>query len=261
MRESKQCHATLRINASEEAALMELLKFMYSNNLAVTTALAVLDVLMVADKFDVASCVRHCNRLLRNLPMTPESVLVYLDLPSTILMAEEFQSLTVATKQFYSVHYKDITKFEDEILSLPLAGVEAIIASDDLNVNSEDCECGLFDDLSFHCFSLLLATYEKEADYVVFDFELAARSKVGQEFVIVNKGKYECTDGKEVGYREINKESEIGKIMATYKGDDKNLKAKKAITIDKRSISGVAVSVPVTTVAKVETITRIFGTR
>ncbi|MFS8026413.1 putative chromatin remodeling & transcription regulator BTB-POZ family [Helianthus anomalus] len=98
MGESEQYHASLRVNDSEEASLMELLKFMYSNNLTVTSALAVLDVLMVANKFDVASCMRHCSRLLRNLPMTPESVLVYLDLPSSILTAEAFQSLAVAVK-------------------------------------------------------------------------------------------------------------------------------------------------------------------
>ncbi|KAJ0439317.1 putative chromatin remodeling & transcription regulator BTB-POZ family [Helianthus annuus] len=139
MKESKQYHATLRINASEEAGLMELLKFMYSNNLSDTTASAVFDVLKAADKFNVASCMRHCSRLLRNLPMTPEFVVVYLDLPPTILMAEAFQQLTVAAKQFCVVYYKDdITKFEGEILSLPLAIVEAIIASDDLQVPTED---------------------------------------------------------------------------------------------------------------------------
>ncbi|KAI3755183.1 hypothetical protein L1987_54978 [Smallanthus sonchifolius] len=136
---SAQGHATLRINASEEAGLMELLKFMYTNSLTVTTGPAVLDVLRVAHKFDVASCMRHCSRLLRNPQiMTPEFVLVYLDLPSTILMAEALHPLTIAVKQFFAVHYKDITKFEDEILSLPLACVEAIIASDDLQVTSED---------------------------------------------------------------------------------------------------------------------------
>ncbi|KAI3755184.1 hypothetical protein L1987_54979 [Smallanthus sonchifolius] len=66
MRESAQCYAILRITASEEAGLMELLKFMYSNKLTVTTAPDVLDVLIAADKFDVASCIRHCSRLLRN---------------------------------------------------------------------------------------------------------------------------------------------------------------------------------------------------
>ncbi|GJX13358.1 BTB/POZ domain-containing protein POB1-like protein [Tanacetum coccineum] len=138
MRESEQRHVTLRINASEEGALMELLNFMYSNTLTVTTAPALLDVLMAADKFEVASCMRYCSRSLRNLPMTPESALLYLDLPSSVLMAEAVQPLTDAAKQFLAVRYKDITKFQDEVLNLPLAGVEAILASDDLQVASED---------------------------------------------------------------------------------------------------------------------------
>nr|XP_043618876.1 BTB/POZ domain-containing protein POB1-like [Erigeron canadensis] len=138
MRESEQRHVTLRISASEEGALMELLNFMYSNNLTVTTAPALLDVLMAADKFEVASCMRYCSRSLRNLPMTPESALLYLDLPSSVLMAEAVQPLTDAAKQFLAVRYKDITKFQEEVLNLPLAGVEAILASDDLQVASED---------------------------------------------------------------------------------------------------------------------------
>ncbi|KAM7472261.1 hypothetical protein LguiA_010444 [Lonicera macranthoides] len=138
MRESEQRHVTLRINASEEAALMELLNFMYSNTLTVNTAPALLDVLMAADKFEVASCMRYCSRLLRNLPMTPESALLYLELPSSVLMADAVQPLTDAAKQFLAARYKDITKFQDEVMSLPLAGIEAILSSDDLQVASED---------------------------------------------------------------------------------------------------------------------------
>lgn len=138
MRESEQRHVTLRISASEEGALMELLNFMYSNTLTVTTAPALLDVLMAADKFEVASCMRYCSRLLRNLPMTPDSALLYLDLPSSVLMADAVQPLTDAAKQFLAVRYKDITKFQDEVMSLPLAGIEAILSSDDLQVASED---------------------------------------------------------------------------------------------------------------------------
>ncbi|KAJ9539486.1 hypothetical protein OSB04_032219 [Centaurea solstitialis] len=138
MRESEQRHVTLRINASEETALMDLLNFMYSNTLTAATAPALLDVLMAADKFEVASCMRYCSRSLRNLPMTPESALLYLDLPSSVLMAEAVQPLTDAAKQFLAVRYKDITKYQDEVLNLPLAGVEAILSSDDLQVASED---------------------------------------------------------------------------------------------------------------------------
>lgn len=138
MRESEQRRVTLRINASEEAALMELLSFMYCNTVTPTTAPALLDILMAADKYEVASCMRYCSRILRNLPMTPDSALLYLELPSSILMAEAVQPLTDAAKQYLAARYKDITKFHDEVLNLPLAGIEAIFSSDDLQMASED---------------------------------------------------------------------------------------------------------------------------
>lgn len=89
---------------------MDLLNYMYSNTLKVTTAPALLDVLMAADKFEVASCMRYCSRLLRNLPMTPDSALLYLELPSSVLMAEAVQPLTDAAKQFLAVRYRDVSK-------------------------------------------------------------------------------------------------------------------------------------------------------
>lgn len=144
MKESEQRHVTLRINASgidicknfldslpdqyispsnscltnarlllhvtEEAALMGLLNFMYSNTLSTTTAPALLDILMAADKFQVASCMRYCSRLLRSMPMTPDSALLYLELPSSVLMADAVQPLTDAAKQYLAGRYKDITK-------------------------------------------------------------------------------------------------------------------------------------------------------
>ncbi|KAJ0052516.1 hypothetical protein Pint_00525 [Pistacia integerrima] len=138
MKESEQRHVTLRINASEEAALMELLNFMYSNTLSTTTAPALLDVLMAADKFEVASCMRYCSRQLRNIAMTPESALLYLELPSSVLMAEAVQPLTDAARQYLACRYKDMSKFQEEVMALPLAGIEAILSSDDLQIASED---------------------------------------------------------------------------------------------------------------------------
>ncbi|CAN8286133.1 unnamed protein product [Cochlearia groenlandica] len=138
MRESEERHVTLRINAEEEGALMELLNFMYSNSISVTTAPALLDVLMAADKFEVASCMRYCSRLLGNMPMTADSALLYLELPSSVLMAEAVQPLTDAAKQFIASRYKDITKSQEEVMALPLAGIEAILSSDDLQIASED---------------------------------------------------------------------------------------------------------------------------
>ncbi|KAE9451993.1 hypothetical protein C3L33_16099, partial [Rhododendron williamsianum] len=132
MRESEQRHITLRINASEEAAFMDLLNFMYSSSLTTTTPSALLDVLMAARKYEVASCMRYCSQLLRSKPMTCESALLYLDLPSTVLMADAVQPLTDAAKQFL------VARFQEELLNLPLPGIEAVLSSDDLQVASED---------------------------------------------------------------------------------------------------------------------------
>ncbi|MED6217973.1 Boi protein [Stylosanthes scabra] len=137
-RQSEKRLFTLEINASEEAALMQLLNFMYSNTLTNTSAPAVLDVLMAADKFQVASCMRHCSQLLRNMPMTPDSALLYIDLPSSVKMAEAIQPLCDAAKLFLADRYKDISKCQEEVMALPLAGIEAVFSSDDLQVASED---------------------------------------------------------------------------------------------------------------------------
>ncbi|XP_047323738.1 BTB/POZ domain-containing protein POB1-like [Impatiens glandulifera] len=138
LRESKHRQVTLRILASEEAALMELLSFMYNNTLSTSSPSSLLDVLMAADKYEVASCIRHCSKLLRNLPMTCESALLYLDLPSSILMAEAVQPLVDTAKQHLAGRYKDIMKYQEDVLKLPLAGIEAVLSSDDLQVASED---------------------------------------------------------------------------------------------------------------------------
>jgi hypothetical protein len=95
---------------AEEAALMDLLNFMYSNTLPTRKPPALLDVLMAADKFEVASCIRYCSRSLRNLPMTCVLALRYLDLPSTVLMADAVRPLADAAKQFLAARFKDMTK-------------------------------------------------------------------------------------------------------------------------------------------------------
>lgn len=138
MKESDQRHATLRITDSEETALMELLSFMYSGKLTTTEPTLLLDILMAADKFEVVSCMRYCSQLLTSLPMTTESALLYLDLPCSISMAAAVQPLTDAAKDFLAVKYKDLTKFQDEVMNIPLAGIEAILSSNDLQVASED---------------------------------------------------------------------------------------------------------------------------
>ena len=95
---------------AEEAALMDMLHFIYTGRLQATSALGLLDVLMVADKYEVASCMRHCSKLLRNLPMTPDSALLYLEFPSSVLLAEAMQPLTDAAINFLVSQLKDITR-------------------------------------------------------------------------------------------------------------------------------------------------------
>lgn len=89
---------------------MDLLNFMYSNTLQTNTPTGILDVLMAADKFEVASCMRYCSQMLRNFPMTSESALLYLDLPSSVLMADAVKPLTDAAKEFLASRFKDMTK-------------------------------------------------------------------------------------------------------------------------------------------------------
>ncbi|WOH12239.1 hypothetical protein DCAR_0831741 [Daucus carota subsp. sativus] len=152
MMESEQRVATLQIHASEVPALMELLKFMYTNTLTTATHAGLLDILLVADKFEVASCMRYCSQQLSKLPMTCDFAHRYMDLPYSILHVDALQQLTDSVKQFIAVHVllhanlvsiklilcAIFTRFEDQVLNLPLAGIEAILSSDDIQVPSED---------------------------------------------------------------------------------------------------------------------------
>jgi hypothetical protein len=96
---------------TEENALMKLLSFMYSGKLTTTEPTLMLDIPMAADKFEVLSCIMHCNQLLTSLPMTTESALLYLDHhPCSISLAAELQHLTDAAKEFLANKYNDCAK-------------------------------------------------------------------------------------------------------------------------------------------------------
>lgn len=95
---------------AEEAAVMDLLNFMYSNTLQTNTPTGLLDVLMAADKFEVASCMRYCCQMLQNFPMTSDSALLYLDLPSSVLLGDAVKPLADAAKEFLALQFKDMTK-------------------------------------------------------------------------------------------------------------------------------------------------------
>lgn len=87
---------------------MDLLQFMYSGEIQAQKPSTVLDVLMAADKFEVSECMRCCSKRLRKLPMTPECALLYLDLPSSVLLAEAVLPLTDAARLYLASRYRDI---------------------------------------------------------------------------------------------------------------------------------------------------------
>ncbi|KAM3279753.1 hypothetical protein ACQJBY_046864 [Aegilops geniculata] len=140
MKESDdQTHPRIRIANSEENAIMELLSYMYSGKLTTTEPTLLLDILMAADKFEVISCLRRCCQLLTSLPMTTECALLYIDHPCSTLMVAEVQHVIGVAKEFLANKYKDFHKFKSELMNFPLAGIEAILSSTDLQLALEDC--------------------------------------------------------------------------------------------------------------------------
>jgi hypothetical protein len=53
-------------------------------------------------------------------------------------MADVVQPLIDAAKQYLAKQFEDITKFQDDVMTLLLAGVEAVLSSNELQVASED---------------------------------------------------------------------------------------------------------------------------
>ncbi|KAL8170189.1 hypothetical protein V2J09_021993 [Rumex salicifolius] len=140
MKESlKKVEFTLRINASEEVAFLDMLNSIYHKPLKATSRAELMDVLMAADKYEVTSCMRQCVQLLLKLPMTTEEALSYLEFPSVVFVGELTRPLIDAAKQHLSYRYSGFTESQqEEAMSLPLWEVEAVLGSADFRVNSEE---------------------------------------------------------------------------------------------------------------------------
>ncbi|KQJ90733.1 hypothetical protein BRADI_4g33580v3 [Brachypodium distachyon] len=138
MQESNQKSVTIRIMETEEEAMLELLSFMYSGELKTNDPILLLDILMVADKFEVTTCITHCTELLSRLPMSKDYALLYLDHPCSHSVAVALEPVKAAAKEFLANKYKHFLRFQDEVMRLPLSGIEAIFSSSDLQVPSED---------------------------------------------------------------------------------------------------------------------------
>ncbi|XP_011629420.1 BTB/POZ domain-containing protein POB1-like [Amborella trichopoda] len=148
MPESEQRDVKLRISASEffdcvvmetDKVLLSILNiylFTYFGMISTNDLALLLDLLVVADKFEVASCVHHCSKLLGSLPMTRECAIKYLEHPYR--MIDAIRPLVVVSKQYLAKQYQDLFESHDELMALPLSAIEAVLSSYELHVGLGD---------------------------------------------------------------------------------------------------------------------------
>ncbi|KAK1322045.1 BTB/POZ domain-containing protein [Acorus calamus] len=150
---------TLKLKASEETPFKELLHFMYCGKFSstdISNHRSLLDILILADKYEVMQCMKYCVLLLLKLPMTQESALLYLDLPSSVSTNMEVQQLMDASKKHLVVGFNDREAPRDELVNLSMAGLEVILSSDDILPNSEDEICDFLIDWARHNYLKLM---------------------------------------------------------------------------------------------------------
>uniref|UniRef100_A0A453MDD0 Uncharacterized protein n=1 Tax=Aegilops tauschii subsp. strangulata TaxID=200361 RepID=A0A453MDD0_AEGTS len=199
MRESDQMHPKIRITDSEENALMELLSFMYSGKLTTTQPGLLLNILMAADKFEVVSCIRHCTQLLKSLPMTKESAVLYLDHPFSISLVAEVQHLIDAAKQFLVNKYKDLTELPDELMEMPLAVIETIFSSTELQIT-----CEMDEQSTLYSFGFWIAVDSmKGSTCLTVRYEFATRTGSSGKFVCKRKANVDITDNCMYGCEDL----------------------------------------------------------
>ncbi|KAL4203764.1 hypothetical protein AMTRI_Chr01g105510 [Amborella trichopoda] len=136
MPESEQRDVKLRISASGGCFHGAILQFTYFGMISTNDLALLLDLLVVADKFEVASCVHHCSKLLGSLPMTRECAIKYLEHPYR--MIDAIRPLVVASKQYLAKQYQDLFESHDELMALPLSANEAVLSSYELHVGLGD---------------------------------------------------------------------------------------------------------------------------
>ncbi|KAK1320893.1 BTB/POZ domain-containing protein [Acorus calamus] len=124
--------------------LLDLLRFIYSGTLpfpfpfpTTRNPSALLNLLVAADKFEVTSRVSYRVTLLLRLPMSSDTALVYLDLPSSVSSTDESRPLVSAAVDYLVAHHKNFDKGAD-FQRLSVAGLETVLRRDDLRPDSED---------------------------------------------------------------------------------------------------------------------------
>ena len=90
---------------------MDLLQYMYEGTppRACSTK-ELFNVLMVAHKFQVTSCVEWCSSALQNSAMSTETALLYMDLPECLLTNDSVKSLVDTAKKFILQQFGDMEK-------------------------------------------------------------------------------------------------------------------------------------------------------
>ncbi|KAK1263304.1 BTB/POZ domain-containing protein POB1 [Acorus gramineus] len=138
----EQNEITLRIDVSEKDALIELLKFIYGKKLPpaiVASIPSLVDILMVADKYNVPSCVQHCTCLLLKLNMNLDGASYCLELFTNVSVSQAIKPVAEVTQEFLVARYKkNILKLQEEVDQLPLSSFEAVLCSDELNLTEDE---------------------------------------------------------------------------------------------------------------------------
>ncbi|KAL4203750.1 hypothetical protein AMTRI_Chr01g105420 [Amborella trichopoda] len=109
-------------DATVEVAFMELFKNMYYGCLSKTSAPELLDVLFIANKFEVVSCKDHCSILLRNHHMNLETALLCFE-PT---LENAIDPLVDVAKQYLVDRYKEFTQYQDELMTFPFGGIKVV---------------------------------------------------------------------------------------------------------------------------------------
>ena len=91
-------------------AFKDLLQYMYSGTLPERFPNELLDMLMVADRFEVTSCVDSCSGALQYSPMSMQTALLCIDLPQPLLTNVSVQSFVDRAKVFLLQEWGDIEK-------------------------------------------------------------------------------------------------------------------------------------------------------
>ncbi|KAK1311456.1 BTB/POZ domain-containing protein POB1 [Acorus calamus] len=137
----QQKETTLRIDVSNKDALMELLKFIYGMKLPPTIVASIpslLGILMVADKYDVPSCVRYCTSLVLS-DMNLNTASYCLEFSSKVLASQAIKPIAKAAQKFLVARYEEnVPKLQEEVDQLPLSSLELVLCEDELNLMEDD---------------------------------------------------------------------------------------------------------------------------